>query len=322
VKRLTRRRAAALISLALYLTPSHASAGYLDTTIAVDETSAAVGGVFHVHGQSSCQLTDVALRAYNYDGEYKVTYEAATTTFDEGSRLYNYKIAYNVPYFTRPGDAALFADTRCGDPNAKASPDVAVKITTAAARLTLSPNPVEPGKRLQVQGTDCYGDADGVVHATARSSNGITRLAADLKQQSFTAAYPVPVRATGKISVTTDASDCAGSTPARAEAAVRSTAMRSAGPAPAIAVTEAAATPSRAAATPAAATAASAAPSHMAPASARPTRMSSAPAASQPTPLGSGREDGGASRDIWLIVVGIAATTGAVGTVMARTRRR
>lgn len=189
-----------------------------DTTIKVTPTSAPDGGVFHVTGTTSCTQTDVTLTFTNYDGDFDYELQHARIVSQDRNGTTYYALDYVVPARAAPGAASMFADNRCGDPDAGASPAVDVTITKAPMRLT-----VTGSRTLTVTGTRCYGDADGKV--TVRSSRG-PAVVASLKADRFTASF---TGTPGPVTFSVGAPDCRGSHPASVSARF---AARSASPSP------------------------------------------------------------------------------------------
>lgn len=190
----------------------------LDTTIAVANEQAPVGGIFKVTGRTSCELTDVMLKHVRFDGTADVDVQQVKTT-RRSDGLFDYSISYVVPAEVRPGPARLFADERCGNPEAAPSEDVDVTITQATMTLRAAPGRVVGGSRVTVTGDRCYGDADGQV--TVRASGAMSgTVSAPLTRQRFSATFTTPTGRTGAVTFTVSGPDCAGSKGATTRAAL------------------------------------------------------------------------------------------------------
>jgi hypothetical protein len=216
-RRSARLLAAACAVLASLGAPASAE-GYLDATIEVANTQAPDGGTFHVTGRSSCTLTDVTLKYRRYDGEVDIATEQAKTKDRPDGRV-DYTIDFIVPFNAQPGPGRLFADARCGDPNAAPSREVDVTIVKAAMTLRVDPLRAAPGSTLTVTGDRCYGDGDGRV--TIRASGVLTAgRVATLTQQRFVATFRVPDAGAGSVSFSVAAPDCSGSSAGSARAVI------------------------------------------------------------------------------------------------------
>lgn len=179
------------------------------TTITVHNKQAPVGGVFQVSGRTSCELTDVMLKFTRFNGSGDIAVQQ-TKTKPRSDGLFDYSIAYVVPADARPGGATLYADARCGDPNATPSDDVHVTITKAQIALTASPSRVPAGSNVTVTGHSCYGDDDGKV--TVRAAGSMTSSATvSLSGHRFSASFVPPAGRTGVITFSVGGPDCSGS---------------------------------------------------------------------------------------------------------------
>lgn len=206
-----------LAAIGVVAVPAHAQEpSGLDTTIVVVNKQAPVGGIFKVTGRTSCDLTDVMLKYVRFDGTGDIDVQQAKTT-RRSDGLYNYSLSYVVPSAARPGPARIFADQRCGNPDAAPSEDVNVTITKATLALLATPARAVGGSTITVTGDRCYGDADNRV--TVRASGAISdTVSAPLSAQRFSATFKTPAGRTGSVTFSVSGPDCTGSKTATTQA--------------------------------------------------------------------------------------------------------